>query len=102
GSGGSNRIRSALLQVISNLVDFRMQAKAAVAAPRLHVEGDQLRMEAGFPPEAMRKMARDFPDHRVFDEPHMFFGGVHLAQVTRHGKLSAVGDARRDGAGVAV
>jgi len=102
GSGGSNRIRSALLQVISNLVDFRMPAKAAVAAPRLHVEGDALRMEAGFATEAMRAVSRHFSDHRVFTEPHMFFGGVHLAQVTRRGALCAVGDARRDGAGVVV
>ena len=108
GSGGSNRIRSALLQVISNLADFRMDAPAAVAAPRLHVEGSQLRMEAGFPAATINAAARELGDHhnlgdhRVFNEPHMFFGGVHLAQVTRHGKLSAIGDPRRDGAGVVV
>lgn len=113
GSGGSNRIRSALLQVVSNLSDFRMDAAAAVAAPRLHVESDALRMEAGFPPATILA-ARDtgdtdgtgdtggFDDFRVFDAAHMFFGGVHLAQITRHGNLLAHGDPRRNGAGVVV
>jgi len=102
GSGGSNRIRSALLQVVSNLVDFALDAPAAVAAPRLHVEGDSLCLEAGFAPATVRAAAREFRDARVFDAPHMFFGGVHLAQITRAGKLSAIGDTRRDGVGMVV
>src|SRR5919202_2360921 len=38
GSAGSNRIRSAILQVIVNVVDRGMDAQAAVDAPRLHFE----------------------------------------------------------------
>ena len=102
GSGGSNRIRSALLQVISNLVDYRMDAQAAVTSPRVHIEADALRLEAGFPAKTVRAIVRDFPDHRVFAEPHMFFGGVHVAQLNRRGELLAVGDPRRDGVGVLV
>ena len=102
GSGGSNRIRSALLQVLSNLVDYGMDAPSAVAAPRVHIEADALRLEAGLPAAAVGALVRDFPDHRIFPEPHMFFGGVHLAQVGRGGELSAVGDPRRDGVGLVV
>jgi hypothetical protein len=42
GSGGSNRIRTAILQVISNLIDFRQSLPDAIAASRLHWENQQL------------------------------------------------------------
>ena len=38
GTGGSNRIRSAILQVAVNLLDHGMSLEDAVEAPRLHVE----------------------------------------------------------------
>ena len=38
GCAGSNRIRSAILQVIVNAIDHGMEAQAAVDAPRLHLE----------------------------------------------------------------
>jgi len=34
GSGGSNRIRTAILQVISNIIDFKMPVDVAVDSPR--------------------------------------------------------------------
>ncbi|MEO1274002.1 MAG: gamma-glutamyltransferase, partial [Pseudomonadota bacterium] len=39
GSGGSNRIRTALTQVLLRLIDHGDGLAQAVAAPRLHVEG---------------------------------------------------------------
>ena len=38
GTGGSNRIRTAILQVAVNLLDHGMGLEDAVEAPRLHVE----------------------------------------------------------------
>ena len=38
GTGGSNRIRTAILQVAVNLLDHGMSLDDAVEAPRLHVE----------------------------------------------------------------
>lgn len=102
GSGGSNRIRTAILQVVCNMVDFRMDAATAVASPRVHIETDALHREPGYPAQTMRFMEKDFPGHRVFAQPNMFFGGVHLAQLNRHGALCAVGDLRRDGVGMVV
>ena len=102
GSGGSNRIRTAILQVICNTVDFAMDIEAAVTAPRVHIETDDLHREQNFPAPTVRSLARDFPGHRVFEEPNMFFGGVHVAQLNHRGELSAVGDPRRDGIGVVV
>ena len=105
GSGGSNRIRTAILQVIGNTVDFAMDIKAAVAAPRVHIETDDLQREQNFPAATVRSLSRNFPGHRVFDKPNMFFGGVHVAQLNRRDGCdvwSAVGDPRRGGIGVVV
>jgi gamma-glutamyltranspeptidase/glutathione hydrolase len=38
GSGGSNRIRTAILQVLLNILGFDMGLRAAVEAPRIHFE----------------------------------------------------------------
>lgn len=100
GSGGSNRIRTAILQVLSNIVDFGMDLPDALAAPRMHIETDMLYLEAGLP--AQRELQREFPNHRVFAEPNMFFGGVHVAARGPRGRMRALGDPRRDGAGVLV
>ena len=48
GSGGSIRIRSAIMQVLSNLLDFRMDLDTAVNIARVHVESGALQCEAGF------------------------------------------------------
>ncbi len=102
GSGGSKRIRTAILQVVCNLVDFDMDLEAAITAPRVHIETDTLHREQNFPAQTVQSLARDFPDHHVFEKPNMFFGGVHVAHLNRHAQLSAVGDPRRDGIGVVV
>ena len=47
GSAGSNRIRSAILQVIVNAIDHGMDAQAAVDAPRLHFEDGLVYAEPG-------------------------------------------------------
>ena len=48
GSGGSNRIRTALVQVLSNFLDFEMPIGNAIASPRVHFEGNLLNIEIGF------------------------------------------------------
>jgi gamma-glutamyltranspeptidase/glutathione hydrolase len=50
GSPGGSRIISTVLQVIVNLLDYRMDVAAAVAAPRLHHQWlpDEVRVERGF------------------------------------------------------
>ncbi len=97
GSGGSNRIRSALLQVFVNLIDFRMDVEAAVARPRIHVEGERLSVEGGFDPAVVELLLRDFAEHEVWASLNLFFGGAHTL-VARGGRFSGAGDPRRDGA----
>jgi gamma-glutamyltranspeptidase/glutathione hydrolase len=51
GSPGGSRIISTVLQVIVDVIDYRMDVAAAVAAPRLHHQWlpDEVRIEQGFP-----------------------------------------------------
>jgi gamma-glutamyltranspeptidase/glutathione hydrolase len=55
GSPGGSRIISTVLQVIVNVIDYRMDVAAAVAAPRLHHQWlpDEVRIEHGFSEEAL-------------------------------------------------
>jgi gamma-glutamyltranspeptidase/glutathione hydrolase len=99
GSGGSNRIRSAVTQAILNLLAFGMTPKAAVEAPRIHVERGHLDLEPGWPAEAAEAAANAFPDNRVWPERNLFFGGVHMVS-GRNGDMRAAGDPRRAGAAV--
>ncbi|RMG69923.1 MAG: gamma-glutamyltransferase, partial [Bacteroidetes bacterium] len=97
GSGGSSRIRTAVLQVLVNLIDHGMHPEDAVLHPRLHWEHGVLNLEPGLieHPHLLR-----WDDAKVilWHEPNMFFGGVHLVGRDRKGRLLGVGDARRDGA----
>ena len=100
GSGGSNRIRSAILQVICNLVDFDMTPEAAVAAGRIHWEAGVLNAEIfdladhGATVEALHRPSEQLVR---FEIPNLFFGGVHLAGRRADGTLYGAGDPRRSG-----
>ena len=96
GSGGSNRIRTAVLQVILNLTAFGMGATEAVSAPRLHFERGHLDVEPGWSGAAQAALLEAFPDHRLWPEHNLFFGGVHVA--VGGGRSDAAGDPRRGGA----
>jgi len=50
GSPGGSRIISTVLQVVVDVIDYRMDVAAAVAAPRLHHQWlpDEVRIEHGF------------------------------------------------------
>ncbi len=97
GSGGSKRIRTALLQVLVNLLDHGMSLAEAVAAPRLHLEGETLNWEAGLTQETANALAADFPEHTAWPERNMYFGGVHAVIREADGALHGVGDPRRAG-----
>ena len=97
GSGGSNRIRSAILQVVLNLTRGRMTPHEAVVAPRLHVEGHTLNIETrGFDRAVVDALCADYDDPVRFERHNMFFGGVHLVTLD-HGTFGGAGDSRRGG-----
>ncbi len=99
GSAGSNRIRSALLQVVVNVVDRGMAAQAAVDAPRLHYAPEGLYAEPGVPVAALDATGLPL---QPFRDRNLFFGGCQaVARDPATGELSGGADPRRGG-GVAV
>lgn len=101
GSGGSNRIRTAILQVVSNLVDFAMSPEQAVSAPRIHYENELLNIEPGFEDAALNMLKDDYPNQKRWEQLNLFFGGVHTVEFDGH-HFHCVGDSRRGGVGVVV
>ncbi len=97
GSGGSNRIRTAILQVISNLVDFDMPLEAAVAAPRIHWENNVFHLEPGYDQAALEHIMGS-AEPIWWQAQNMFFGGVHAVGLDENGVMHGAGDSRRRGA----
>ena len=99
GSGGSNRIRSAVLQTILRLVVDGEPVAEAVVAPRVHFEDGVVQSEPGIDEEVLRRLeARGYEVVR-WQAMNVFFGGVHaVARDPATGELSGGGDPRRGGA----
>jgi gamma-glutamyltranspeptidase/glutathione hydrolase len=101
GSGGSNRIRSAILQVAVNLIDRGMSLEDAVVAPRLHLEKcGTLSFEPGLQDEE-RLLAAD-RHAQAWPDQNLFFGGVHSARRHADGTVEGAGDRRRQGLAVVI
>jgi len=92
GSAGSNRIRSAIVQVILNCLNFKMGIEEAVGAPRIHYESKVVYAEPGYPEEVLAAIKGHYK-LVTFREKNMFFGGVQAVV----GDLSGAGDPRRGG-----
>lgn len=101
GSGGSNRIRTAMLQVLINELAFGMAPAEAVTRPRLHVEGGLVSIEAGYDTAAVAELERHFPKMEKWDDINFFFGGAHAVRFDAGGDMDepfdGVGDPRRGG-----
>ncbi len=98
GSGGSNRIRTAMLQVISNILDHGMAIAPAVRQPRMHYENQVLNIEGPRPQMDLDDLKDAVPEILYWEKPNLFFGGVHAVRYTQdHQTFDAVGDPRRGG-----
>jgi gamma-glutamyltranspeptidase / glutathione hydrolase len=98
GSAGSNRIRSAILQTLLAVVDHGLPAEAAVARPRIHVEGPEVEAEPGVDEAALVQLEQGGWTVRRWAEQNLFFGGVQaVARNPETGELSGGGDPRRGG-----
>ena len=96
GSPGGPRIISAVLQVLSNVVDHGMTLAQAVTAPRIHHQGlpDSVFWEPeGLLPEQRRDL--EAMGYVFRTEPH-WVGDVNAVLVTRRG-VEGVADPRRGG-----
>jgi len=95
GSSGSNRLRSAITQVILNHQLYGLAVSEAVSAPRVHVEGDRLDCEGGFEPGQLQLLEQWGERLVRFDGLNLYFGGANAVAANADGSLSAAGDPRR-------
>jgi gamma-glutamyltranspeptidase/glutathione hydrolase len=93
GSAGGTRIRSALVQSLSGILDEGLTPQDAVDRPRLHPVGRLVHLEPGFAPEAAEALAAEGWDVRAWEARHHYFGGVSLL-----GRAGGAADPRRSGA----
>jgi gamma-glutamyltranspeptidase/glutathione hydrolase len=98
GTGGSERIRSALTQVLLRTIDLGDDLAGAISAPRLHVGDDVIDIEPGFPADLVSWMAEGHSPLREWPSADLFFGGVHAVSRDPDGRVTAAADTRRGGA----
>ncbi len=92
GSGGSKRIRTALLQVLSRVVLRGERVADAVVHPRLHWDGVHTHLEPGHGEEVVSTLADEAPT-QAWPDLDVYFGGVHALGADGDG----MGDPRRGG-----
>lgn len=99
GSGGSNRLRTAILQALIKIIDFKIPIRRAVEGPRIHWEGGELSVEPGFSERVLRELLTLDSEVTFFPSKNIFFGGVHatLRHPTRNFPWDGAGDPRRGG-----
>jgi len=93
GSGGSKRIRTALTQVVSGMIDFGLSVRDAVQAPRVHWDGETIQLEPGLEDPAAIEALRRLGPVNEWPDLDVYFGGVHAVVPGREG----AGDPRRAG-----
>lgn len=98
GSGGSSRIRTALLQVVARLLDGDLDLGAAVDHPRFHLENGRLDAEPGLSDDVLEALTPFASSVSRWDSPSLYFGGVHAVDCRPDGRFTGTGDPRRDGA----
>tara|TARA_Y100000590_G_scaffold399306_2_gene482435 strand:- start:20999 stop:22534 length:1536 start_codon:yes stop_codon:yes gene_type:complete len=91
GSAGSNRIRSAIVQMIVEVIKGEMDIEEATIAPRLHVDGDTIQAEPGADEATLEELSSFYKIHR-WEKRNLYFGGAN--SVTPEG---GAGDRRRGG-----
>jgi len=99
GSGGSNRLRGAILQVLYRHGLENMDIETAVCSPRIHNEGNVLDIEPGcLNPDEEHALSKLGWNIRHWQQPSVYFGGVHAIALDTNGQIRAAGDPRRGGA----
>jgi gamma-glutamyltranspeptidase/glutathione hydrolase len=92
GSGGSKRIRTAIVQVVTAVVAHGRELAEAVEAPRIHWDGEAVQVEPGLPPDTVAALRRRWTINE-WPARNLYFGGVHAVDPGKSG----TGDPRRGG-----
>lgn len=102
GTGGSERIRSALTRVITLMLGGDADLAGAVEAPRVHVDNQGvIQVEPGLADEQLEEL-RALGQVSLWPERHFYFGGVNAVHVAADGSVGAHADPRRGGAAIEV
>jgi gamma-glutamyltranspeptidase / glutathione hydrolase len=100
GTGGSERIRSALTRVITLLLGGDSDLEGAVEAPRVHVDNQGIiQVEPGLSDQQVAELAA-LGEVSMWPARHFYFGGVNAVMVAADGQVLAHADPRRGGAAI--
>ena len=97
GSGGSKRIRTAISQVLNQIVEYKHDIHRAVLAPRLYWDGECVQVEPGFDSESIADL-RESVEVNLWENKDVYFGGVHAVVPGEDG----AGDPRRGGSAIII
>jgi gamma-glutamyltranspeptidase / glutathione hydrolase len=92
GAAGGTRLRPALAQVLSGILEEGLVPQDAVDRPRLHSTGHIVHVEPGFEAAAIDALLDEGYDVRLWSARHHYFGGV--SAIARAGGAA---DPRRSG-----
>lgn len=97
GSAGSNRLRSAIMQTISGVLDFDLTFADSIERSRVHFEDGVLHLEGPLENPPVAELAERGFKVNLWRDHSLFFGGAQAAG-SYHGKLAGAADPRRNGA----
>jgi gamma-glutamyltranspeptidase/glutathione hydrolase len=97
GGGGGPRIVTATVQVVANIIDHKMDAMAAVSAPRIHAQWmpEDLWVDTDIPADVLKALEKRGHKITVAGPTDR---AVIQAIVIRDGRLEAASDPRKGGA----
>jgi gamma-glutamyltranspeptidase/glutathione hydrolase len=102
GSAGSARLRGAIMQIVTNVLEHGLGVADAIAAPRVHLDEPHVHCEGGHDQTELARLEYLGYDVVRWRRRNLFFGGAAAVEVCADGALAAAGDPRRGGAGVVV
>jgi len=103
GTGGSERIRSSMVEVMLRVVDAGQDLATAVSAGRVHPDARGLQVEPHVGPDVADGLrACALGPVNVWPAHNLFFGGINAVARTSDGAVLAVADGRRGGGAVVV
>ena len=102
GSAGSLRLRSAVLQVVVNVIGHGLPVEEALERPRMHLEEPHVHCEGGTDPEEIDRLVARGYDVVRWRRRNLYFGGANAVELRPDGSLAAAGDPRRGGHGIVV
>ena len=93
GTGGAGRIPFMLAQTIINTLHFGLPLEAAIHAPKLYFDRNELNAEKGFDYQLQEEFK-----FKEWNDPSLYFGGTHSVKIYQD-YVEAIGDRRRFGIG---